>query len=201
MSRPDILMIHGAFCGPWAFEKFRKPFEAAGYRVHAPPLRFHEHGASANRALGTTSLVDYANDLAKFIEGLEAPPVLLGHSLGGLLAQMLAAKGLARALVLLAPSPPWGVLPSTFFEIASAQDHAAGGRFLERAAEAGLRHRGGQFARPSAAGGAPQGVARFVPGIGARDVRDHALGVRRQARRAGACRKRDLSDSLLRGQP
>ncbi|MEI9990227.1 MAG: alpha/beta hydrolase [Rhizomicrobium sp.] len=129
MSRSDIVMIHGAFCGPWAFEKFRKPFEAVGHPVHAPALRFHEHGVPVNRALGTTSLVDYANDLAKLIEGLDAPPVLVGHSLGGLLAQMLAAKGLARALVLLAPSPPWGVLPSTFFEIASAQTMLLAGDF------------------------------------------------------------------------
>ncbi len=125
----DILMIHGAFCGPWVFEKFRKPFEAAGHSVHAPALRFHEAGAPANRALGTTSLTDYAQDLAKLIEGLDAPPVLVGHSLGGLLAQMLAAKGLARALVLLAPCPPWGVLPSTFFEIASAQTMLFAGDF------------------------------------------------------------------------
>ncbi|HJW41449.1 MAG TPA: alpha/beta hydrolase [Rhizomicrobium sp.] len=113
-------MIHGAFCGPWAFETFRRPFEKAGWRVHAPALRHHEHGARPSRALGTTSLADYLRDLEKFVAGLDAPPVLLGHSLGGLLAQMLAAKGLARALALLAPCPPWGVLPSTAFEIASA---------------------------------------------------------------------------------
>jgi len=83
-------------------------------------LRHHEHGARPSRALGTTSLADYAHDLEKFVRGLSAPPVLLGHSLGGLLAQMLAAKGLARALVLLAPCPPWGMLPSTVFEMASA---------------------------------------------------------------------------------
>jgi len=122
-------MIPGAFCGPWAFEKFRKPFEAAGYRVHTPALRHHEHGAPVHRTLGTTSLTDYAQDLAKLIQEMDAPPILLGHSLGGLLAQMLAAKGLARALVLLAPCPPWGMLPSTFFEIASAQTMLFAGDF------------------------------------------------------------------------
>lgn len=113
-------MIHGAFCGPWAFDKFRLPFEAAGYRVHVPLLRHHGHGAAPPRALGTTSLTDYAHDLAQFVEGLDTSPVLIGHSLGGLLAQMLAAKGLARALTLLAPCAPWGMLPSTMFEVASA---------------------------------------------------------------------------------
>jgi non-heme chloroperoxidase len=129
VNRTDIMMIHGAFCGPWAFEKFRGPFEAAGYRVHAPMLRHHEHGVPIHRALGTTSLTDYAHDLAKLIEALDAPPVLVGHSLGGLLAQMLAAKGLARALVLLAPCPPWGMLPSTFFEVAASQTMLLAGDF------------------------------------------------------------------------
>ena len=132
-------MIHGAFCGPWVFDKFREPFEAAGYKVHAPPLRHHAEGASgsegqhktagASRALGATSLTDYARDLEKFIAELDVLPVLLGHSLGGLLAQMLAAKGLARALVLLAPCPPWGIMPSTLFEIASAQTMLLAGDF------------------------------------------------------------------------
>lgn len=120
-KRPPLVMIHGAFCGPWSFDDFRKPFEAAGYKVHAPALRHHALGVRPPRELGSTSLVDYAKDLEKLITTLDAPPLLLGHSLGGLLAQMLAAKGLARALMLLAPCPPWGVLPSTLFEIASAQ--------------------------------------------------------------------------------
>ncbi len=114
-------MIHGAFCGPWSFDAFRVPFEAAGYKVHAPALRHHALGRKPPPALGTTSLLDYAKDIAAVIAKLDRPPILVGHSLGGLLAQMLAAKGLARALVLLAPCPPWGVLPSTLFEIASAQ--------------------------------------------------------------------------------
>ncbi len=122
-------MIHGAFCGPWVFDSFRKPFEAAGYRVHAPMLRHHEHGVAQPRALGTTSLTDYAHDLAKFIATLDAPPILFGHSMGGLLAQMLAAKGLARALVLLAPCPPWGMLPSTLFEVASAGTMLMAGQY------------------------------------------------------------------------
>jgi len=119
--RPPLVMIHGAFCGPWSFERFREPFEAAGYAVHAPVLRHHDCGANPPAKLGRVSLTDYADDLAKLVDGLDETPVLLGHSMGGLLAQMLAARGKARALVLLAPSAPWGVWPSTLFEIASAQ--------------------------------------------------------------------------------
>ena len=127
-SLPPVVMIPGAFCGPWAFDKFRPVFEKAGYRVHTPALRHHDEGVPS-RALGTTSLLDYARDLEALIATLPAPPILLGHSMGGLLAQMLAAKGLARALVLLAPSAPWGVLPSTWMELASAQTMFLAGDF------------------------------------------------------------------------
>jgi non-heme chloroperoxidase len=128
-NAPPLVMLHGAFCGPWVFDSFRRPFESAGYKVHAPALRHHEKGAKASRALGMTSLIDYAHDLEKFIDGLESTPILLGHSLGGLLAQMLAARGKARALVLLAPCPPWGILPSTLFEIASSHTMLLAGDF------------------------------------------------------------------------
>jgi non-heme chloroperoxidase len=127
--RVPVVMIHGAFCGPWAFEKFRLPFERKGYTVHAPVLRYHDRGQEPPAALGTTSLTDFAADLSEFIKTLEAPPILLGHSMGGLLAQMLAARLPVRAIVLLAPCPPWGVLPSTVFEIASAQAMFLAGDF------------------------------------------------------------------------
>jgi pimeloyl-ACP methyl ester carboxylesterase len=52
---------------------------------------------------------------------LATPPILVGHGMGGLIAQMLAARTDVHALVLLAPAAPWGVPPSTLFEIASAQ--------------------------------------------------------------------------------
>ena len=120
VSRPPLVMVHGAFCGGWAFDRFRVPFEAK-FDVHAPTLRHHGDGQSPPKALGRTSLLDYAADLETLVEGLDQRPVLVGHSMGGLLAQMLAARGLARACVLLAPSAPWGVLPSTVFEFASAQ--------------------------------------------------------------------------------
>src|SRR5689334_10008510 len=120
-AKPPVVMIHGAFCGGWAFEKFREPFEAAGYAVHTPNLRHHEAGKKPPAALGQVGMRDYASDIEAVVKGLDAPPVLVGHSLGGLLAQMVAAKVPVEALVLLAPCGPWGVLPSTLFEVVSAQ--------------------------------------------------------------------------------
>lgn len=98
----------------------QKKFEAAGYSCKAPALRFHDE-ARPPAALGTTGLADYAADLEDEIRALKSPPILVGHSMGGLLAQQLAARVPVRALILLAPSAPWGLPPTTLFEIGAAQ--------------------------------------------------------------------------------
>ena len=119
-AKPSVIMIHGGFCGPWAWDDFAARFREAGYTVETPALRHHD-GGKPPQALATTSLSDYAADLEKQIAALKTPPILVGHSLGGLLAQMLAARTDIAAAVLLAPSAPWGVPPSTLFEIGAAQ--------------------------------------------------------------------------------
>jgi pimeloyl-ACP methyl ester carboxylesterase len=119
LKKTPVVMIHGAFCGPWAMDGLKEKFEAAGYKVTAPWLRFHDENPPPP-ALGTTGLLDYVADLEGDIAALKAPPILVGHSMGGLLAQMLAARTKVRALVLLAPSPPWGIPPTTLFEIGAA---------------------------------------------------------------------------------
>lgn len=132
-SRGPVVMIHGAFCGAWAFEHWRAIFEAQGFSVHLPTLRYHDCGHHPPRALGTTSLLDYASDLESLLDGLEAPAFIVGHSMGGLLAQMLAARrDDIAAIACLAPSAPYGVLPSTPFEIASAQALYAAGEFWNK---------------------------------------------------------------------
>jgi pimeloyl-ACP methyl ester carboxylesterase len=116
MAQPTAIMVHGAFCAGWAFDAFRQPFEAAGYRCLAPTLRGHGHGQSAVGA----SMADYAKDIAAQIAAEAEPPVLIGHSLGGLVAQMAAARAPVRALILLAPSAPWGIAGGSLEEAASA---------------------------------------------------------------------------------
>lgn len=118
-AKPSVVMIHGGFCGPWTWDGFAARFRERGYEVTAPALRHHD-GGKPHPALGTTSLLDYADDLEALVKAMDEPPILVGHSLGGLLAQMLAARVKTRAAVLLAPSAPWGVPPSTLFEIGAA---------------------------------------------------------------------------------
>jgi pimeloyl-ACP methyl ester carboxylesterase len=86
--------------------------EARGYVVFAPTLPLHPaQGPGELAALGRLSLTDYVTYLESAIAAarLPAPPVLIGHSMGGLLAQALAARNPARACILLAPAPPAGV--------------------------------------------------------------------------------------------
>ena len=128
-----VVMIHGAFCGGWAFERFRQPFEARGYDVRTPTLRHHEGEGSA--AVGRTGLADYVGDLEAMLPELGQAPILVGHSLGGLLAQMIAARRPVRAVILIAPSAPWGVMPTTLFEVASAQALFLAGDYWNRALE------------------------------------------------------------------
>ena len=118
-KKPPVVMIHGGFCGPWAWDRFAARFRDQGYEVLTPALRHHD-GGKPHQALATTSLTDYAADLEISIAGLDAPPVLVGHSMGGLLAQVLASRVTLAGAVLLAPSSPWGVPPSTLFEIGAA---------------------------------------------------------------------------------
>lgn len=105
----DIVFIHGMWCTPAALAPLAEFFRARGYRCHLPALRFHDQTQPPAAALGTTSLLDYAADLEALIRSLPQPPVLIGHSMGGLLAQILCARGLARQAVLLAPASPAGI--------------------------------------------------------------------------------------------
>ena len=110
-----IVMIHGMWGGPWYWENYRKFFEGKGYRCIIPTLRFHDMDPKAipNPEWGTNSLLDYARDLEEEIRRLDSKPILVGHSMGGLLAQILGSRGLAKALVLLTPAPPSGIIGLT----------------------------------------------------------------------------------------
>lgn len=104
-------MVHGMYSAAWCWDNFRAYFEQKGYCCRTPTLRHHEVGAGSPPAigLGETSLTDYVQDLSTYIRALPEKPIIIGHSMGGLLSQMLAAKGLAKSLILLAPAPPSGI--------------------------------------------------------------------------------------------
>ena len=106
----SLLMIHGMWGRPYVWENFNPYFARLGYTVEAPALRHHGLGTgAAPDELGRLSLLDYAGDLEAVIRKAGRKPVLIGHSMGGLIAEILASRGLARALILLAPAVPPGI--------------------------------------------------------------------------------------------
>jgi pimeloyl-ACP methyl ester carboxylesterase len=107
-----IFMIHGMFGGPWCWDNYRGVFEAEGYRCISTTLPYHDMDprGEPDPRLGTISLLDYADALEQEIKQLDEKPILMGHSMGGLLAQMLGARGLAKAIVLISPASPSGIL-------------------------------------------------------------------------------------------
>ena len=127
-------MVHGAFCGGWVFENFRAPFEAAGHVVLTPDLRGHGVDEPSSAVVGV-SMSDYARDIAELARRQPTPPVLVGHSMGGLVAAMAAAKVKVAGLVMLAPSPPWGVAGGSMEEAGSAMALYALGPYWAQAIE------------------------------------------------------------------
>ncbi len=185
--KPPVLMIHGAFCGPWSLDGLKEKFESAGYRVTAPALRFH-NGARPPAALGTTGLADYAADLEDEMEALGGRPSWWAIPWAGLLAQMLAARRDVAALILLAPSAPWGVPAHHPVRDRRRPGAAPASRLLEHGAGAQPRRGAGPFARQAAAPYARRGVRALCAGIGPRHLRDHELGPGPQPRQRSGCR-------------
>jgi pimeloyl-ACP methyl ester carboxylesterase len=132
MGRPAIIMVHGAFSGGWAFDVFRKPFERAGFRVITPDLPGHVEGGGREQVVGL-SMAHYAKTVAALVASEPTPPILLGHSMGGLVSQMAAQSSVVHALILLAPSPPWGVVGGSMEEAISAASLYALGPFWMQA--------------------------------------------------------------------
>ena len=100
MSLPPILLIHGAGGGAWEWNVWLRVLAARGLIAHAFDLMPVGVGPSV------TTLADYRAQVAAVAAAMDAPPVLVGASLGGLLAAMVAAQVRAPALVMINPLPP-----------------------------------------------------------------------------------------------
>jgi pimeloyl-ACP methyl ester carboxylesterase len=120
-TRPvPLLFVHGAFVGAWCWdEHFLEYFARLGYAAHAVSLR--GHGASAgHETLALASMDDYVADMLHAARRLERPPVLIGHSMGGMVVQRGLERSQAPAAVLMASVPPQGLMGSAL--LLAAQD-------------------------------------------------------------------------------
>lgn len=107
-----LLFVHGAWHAAWCWdEHFLGYFADQGYRALAISLRGHG-GSPTNKKLRNLSLKDFVTDLKAAADALTAPPVLIGHSMGGLLVQKYLEHRDLPAGVLMASVPPQGFLGS-----------------------------------------------------------------------------------------
>lgn len=105
--RTPLVFVHGRCHGAWAYEKWLSYFAAAGWPTYALSLRHHPGswtGSMEERL--TTTMEQYGSDLRTVLNWVGDVPVLLGHSLGGILVQQVAQQVPAAALVLLASVGP-----------------------------------------------------------------------------------------------
>lgn len=111
--RTPLLFVHGMWHGAWCWaENFLPYFAQNGYNAYALSLR--GHGQSDGREkLRWTSLDDFVADVSQSVDQFEHPPVLIGHSMGGMILQKYLETHQAPAAILLASGPPRGLIPAT----------------------------------------------------------------------------------------
>ena len=108
-----VLFVHGMSHAAWCWaEHFLPYFAQHGYVSHALSLRGHG-GSEGRQRLRWTPLADYVSDVAQVVDQLEKSPVLVGHSMGGMVVQKYLESNGAPATVLLASAPPQGVVRAT----------------------------------------------------------------------------------------
>src|SRR5262245_15318826 len=114
-----IVFLHGAWVTAACWERMQPWFEAKGYRAIAPnwpgkdrPVEEIRADPSALKGLGISEIVASYEQVVREVTTAEgAPPILVGHSFGGLFTQILLDRGLGAAGVAIDPAPPKGIWP------------------------------------------------------------------------------------------
>jgi len=119
-----VVFVHGLWLLPSSWDRWAKSFEEAGYTAVMPgwpddPETVAEANANPE-ILAHKTVGQVADHFEQIIRGVNAKPAVIGHSFGGLLAQILAGRGLASATVAIDPAPFRGVLPLPFSALKSA---------------------------------------------------------------------------------
>lgn len=111
---PPIVLIHGLWLTARSWDGWKARFEERGHEVLAPPwprmageVEALRQDPSVMNGLGVAEVVEHYE---RIIRGLDTPPVIMGHSFGGLVTELLLDRGLGVAGVGLSPAPVKGVL-------------------------------------------------------------------------------------------
>jgi pimeloyl-ACP methyl ester carboxylesterase len=120
MSQKTILFVHGMFMNALSWANWVAYFEQLGYRCVAPSWPHHAgdprmlRASHPNPALGRLTFADVVEAIEREIRALPDKPFLIGHSMGGLIVQILLGRNLASAGIALASAPPPGMFSVTW---------------------------------------------------------------------------------------
>jgi non-heme chloroperoxidase len=135
-ERIPVVFVHGLWLHSSSWAPWVELFTERGFATHAPGWPGDGPTAEATRAdpdaVADVGIAAVADSYAEFIAGLPVPPVVVGHSFGGLVAEQLHGRGLSRACVALSPTQFKGVLGLPLVQLRSA---------LPVLSHPGLRHR------------------------------------------------------------
>ena len=111
---PHVTFIHGMYLNGQSWQPWIERFTAAGFECSAPSWPYHggdprELRAKVDVWLCTLTFGEVSQHLKGLIDDLPERPILVGHSIGGLLVQRLVSEGYARAGVSISSAPPPGV--------------------------------------------------------------------------------------------
>jgi pimeloyl-ACP methyl ester carboxylesterase len=106
-SGVPILYVHGLWGGAWVFGEWLRVSAEWGREAWAINLRGH-HGSRPVASLGAVGIEDYLRDVTDVLDVI-GPAIVVGHSMGGLVAQLVASRDDVPATVLVASAPPPGI--------------------------------------------------------------------------------------------
>jgi pimeloyl-ACP methyl ester carboxylesterase len=122
-AEPAIVFVHGMYMSGMSWAPWVERATARGYESSAPSWPFHDGTPAQLRAnvatgLGTLTFGAVVDHFKEILDRLSAPPILIGHSIGGLVVQKLINDGFGSVGVAISPAPPQGIftLDPTFFK-------------------------------------------------------------------------------------
>jgi len=113
MKKETIVFVHGAWHGKWCWDKyFKETFSSKGYDVITFDLPGHSKSGK-DRRINKFILGDYVRALEEVTSTLAEAPIIVGHSMGGLVLQKYLEKHSCKKAVLMASIPPYGCIQAT----------------------------------------------------------------------------------------
>jgi non-heme chloroperoxidase len=122
--KPSILLIHGLWMTPLSWEDWIPRYQSLGYQVIAPGWvgvddRTPQEIRNDPSPMNGKSIGDMVDKYEAIIRTLPTPPIIIGHSFGGLFVQILLSRGLGAVGIAIAPAAPAGILALPFSTIKS----------------------------------------------------------------------------------